>query len=295
MKKLFFLIITFFTVTAIGGDLPNIVAFVNDQPLTAAEFRARKQMFLALNSVDKLDSAKHKEINKIVVNSLINEVLLNQIYKGKPISEAEIAKAIANIDVANKNKPGYLLDFIKSKSIDIAGFKAQIKADLIKNNLMSMMYRNITISPLEVEHVILSTNSKDAALSMKLIVSNDKGKKTLDKMYSLHRKLRNCTNIANSGFNKFATIEHIDNNLSRLAGKMLIIARDLEIDEKSGVFEDDDGFKIVVMCNKKILNMSTSDDNYVTNFITNKKLSQKMAQFLENIRRKAYVKIMIPT
>ena len=47
------------------------------------------------------------------------------------------------------------------------------------------------------------------------------------------------------------------------------------------------------MCSKKILNVNEDENNYVVNFLTNKKISQKAQKMFENMRKKAVIKIML--
>jgi gamma-glutamyl-gamma-aminobutyrate hydrolase PuuD len=48
------------------------------------------------------------------------------------------------------------------------------------------------------------------------------------------------------------------------------------------------------MCNKKIVNITLDENNYVVNLLTNKKMSQKAQKYFEDMRKKAYIKIMLP-
>ena len=46
---------------------------------------------------------------------------------------------------------------------------------------------------------------------------------------------------------------------------------------------------------QKILNVNEDENNYVVNFLTNKKDFLKSTKMFENMRKKAAIKIMLPS
>ncbi len=275
-----------------SSNLPNIVTIVNDETITAQEFLDRKHIFFALNN-NKIDPSIYKKIDLMIINNLISEKLLKQNYKGREVSEAQITDAIVNIENTNNMKSGEFIKMLKSKNVNIESFKEQLESEIIKNNIVSSLYRSVKVSPSEIKYLILSTNSKNAKISMLQFTSNDNSKKSYNQMIKLGKNLCNCKNIDKLHFNKFATIQNIDTTLHQLSGKLFAIAQDLEIEEKTSIYKDNDVFKLAIMCDKEILNMSKNDNEYIINFITNIKLSKQIKQYLETIRKKAYVKIFI--
>ena len=77
MKYLIGIVIFFFSVN-IFAKQQDIVVIVNDKPITMYEFTVRKKMVIALNNVDNSDINTDKQLNKNVLNLLIEEELLNQ-------------------------------------------------------------------------------------------------------------------------------------------------------------------------------------------------------------------------
>ncbi len=294
MKKIFCLIAIVFNLTIAKAELSNIVALVNNEPITLHEFLTRKHMIMALNNINNPNHQMDRQIDKMTINNLIEEVLLYQAVHGKKSSEEELNESIKTIEQRNKMTEGQLIQFLKSKSIDINSFKSQIGAEIIKINILSSIGRSIAISTEEVDATILATNAKDAEISAQIFTSKDKETKTLKKMCSLQKHLNNCYDVKESLYKKFSTLEIVNQNLSTLDFRLQAILKDLNTGKKSSVFEMQDGFKLIIMCNKKILNVTPDENNYVINLLTNKKLLQKAQKYFEDMRKKAYIKVMVP-
>jgi len=294
MKKLICLLTIVFSLNTASAELYNIVALVNDQPITLHEFKARRQMIVALNNIDDSDPQKNKQIDKIAIKSLIDDLLLYQSAKGRVISDDEINEAMENIEERNKMQKGQLVQILKSKSVDINSFKSQIGAELIKMNIVSSFSKSVFVSPKEINTIILATNSKDAEISAQIFTSKDKEKKTLLQMWSLQKRLKNCQNVKENLYKNFATMELVDQKLSSLNNTLATIIKDLNTEEKSGVFEMEDGFKLLLICNKKVINMTVDENNYIVNILANQKMSRKAQKYLDNMRKKAYIKVFLP-
>ncbi|WP_375358814.1 SurA N-terminal domain-containing protein [Candidatus Tisiphia endosymbiont of Neophilaenus lineatus] len=294
MKKLFCLVAIVFNLAIAKAELSNIVALVNNEPITLHEFLARKHMIMALNNINNPDSQTDKQIDKMAINSVIDDLLLYQSVNGKKSSDSELNESIETIEQRNKMAKGQLMQLLKSKSVDINSFKSQIGAEIIKMNILSSISRSVAISAKEVDAIILATNSKDAEVSAQIFTSKDKQDKTLQKMYGLQKRLTNCHDIKESLYKDFSTLEIVNQNLSTLDSTLQTILKDLNTGEKSSVFKMQDGFKLILMCNKKIVNITLDENNYVVNLLTNKKMSQKAQKYFEDMRKKAYIKIMLP-
>ncbi|WP_425360964.1 SurA N-terminal domain-containing protein [Candidatus Tisiphia endosymbiont of Stenodema calcarata] len=294
MKKLFCLVAIVFNLAIAKAELSNIVALVNNEPITLHEFLARKHMIMALNNINNPDSQTDKQLDKMAINSVIDDLLLYQSVNGKKSSDSELNESIETIEQRNKMAQGQLMQLLKSKSVDINSFKSQIGAEIIKMNILSSISRSVAISAKEVDAIILATNSKDAEISAQIFTSKDKQDKILKKMYGLQKRLTNCHDIKESLYKDFSTLEIVNQNLSTLDSTLQTILKDLNTGEKSSVFEMQDGFKLILMCNKKIVNVTLDENDYVVNLLTNKKMSQKAQKYFEDMRKKAYIKIMLP-
>lgn len=294
MKKLLPIIVIFFTFN-IFADSPNIVALVNNEPITLNEFRARKKMIMALNNVETLTPAQDKQLSDLTIKSLVDESLLFQYNGDREISQEEVDNAIQSIEDRNKMLHGSLLQYLKSRSVNTDSFISQIKSELIKMNILSNLSRSVQVSNQEIDTTILSSDQKDVEISMQVFTSKDKNNKTFSQMNNLKNKLKKCSDVKKSLYDNFATMTEITDKLSNIEGIKETIVKDLNPDKVSNVFEKDNKFEIVLVCSKKILNVSKDENNYVVNFLTNKKISQKAQKFFDDMHKKAYIKILLPS
>lgn len=294
MKKLLLIITVFFTCSAVA-ETSNIVALVNNEPITLNEFRARKKMIMALNNVEEVTPAQNKQLSDIAIKSLIDESLLFQYYGDKEISQEEIDNAIKSIEDRKKMPHGSLLQYLKSISVNPDSFISQIKSELIKMNVLSGLSRSVQVSNKEIDVAILSSYQKEVEVSMQIFTSKDKSDKTFAQMNNLKSKLKNCSDVKKSLYENFATMTVITDKLSKIEEAKQTIVKDLNPNQTSNVFEKYNEFEIVQVCTKKILNISEDENNYMVNFLTNIKISQKAQKFFEDMHKKAYIKITLPS
>ncbi|MEG8229619.1 SurA N-terminal domain-containing protein [Candidatus Rickettsia tasmanensis] len=295
MRKLLLIITVFFTFNVAQASLPNIVVSVNDEPITLNEFRARKKMIMALNNVESLTPAQDKQLSDLALKSLIDESLLFQYAGDREIPQEEIDNAIKSIEDRNKMPHGSLLQYLKSRSVNPDSFISQIKSELIKMNILSSLSRSVQVSNKEIDVAILSSDQKDVEISMQVFTSKDGGNKAFTQMNNLKNRLKKCADVKKSLYDNFATMQIITDKLSKIEGVKQTIVKDLTPDKASNVFEVNNKFEITLVCSKKILNVNEDENNYVVNFLINKKISQKAQKMFENMRKKAAIKIMLPS
>nr|WP_016926472.1 SurA N-terminal domain-containing protein [Rickettsia conorii] len=295
MRKLLLILTVFFTFNVAQASLPNIVASVNDEPITLNEFRARKKMIMALNNVESLTPAQDKQLSDLALKSLIDESLLFQYAGDREIPQEEIENAIKSIEDRNKMPHGSLLQYLKSRSVNPDSFISQIKSELIKMNILSSLSRSVQVSNKEIDVAILSSDQKDVEISMQVFTSKDGGNKAFTQMNNLKNRLKKCADVKKSLYDNFATMQIITDKLSKIEGVKQTIVKDLTPDKASNVFEVKNKFEITLVCSKKILNVNEDENNYVVNFLTNKKISQKAQKMFANMRKKAAIKIMLPS
>ena len=298
MQKLlsFFIIILTLNISIAKAELPQILALVNNTPITLYEFQSRKKMIMVLNNIASPTASAEKQINNLVLNQLINEELLYQHtakVEGK-ITDADIDEAIDNFEARNKMPKGYMVKFLASHSVDINSFRSQIKAELIKMNILSYLSKSVNISAKELDYAILSNNAKDAKITANIFTSKDRDQKTMQKMRALQKQLKNCDDVKESTYNSFSSITKIEEDLSKLDIQLKTVVKDLDPGQASNVFETPEGFKLILVCSKKINNITEEENDYIINLLSNKKMSLKAQKFFEDFRKKAYIKIMLP-
>lgn len=284
--------IVFFVMFLAQAKAQNIVALVNDNPITSHELESRQRMLMIMNNIRNPDPKTIKELNDYALQTLIDDSILAQhaIKVGGRVSEEEIIEAISSIEKRNNLPAGQLIKSFSDKAIE-KSFKAQIKTELIKMNILSYISKSITVSPKEINSAILTSDTKDLKVIAKVFISREKDVKSLTKMNNLRKKIKNCNNVAKADYEKFASMIDIDENISSLDSQIRTIIKDLDLNQMSKVFETTEGFKIAMVCNKEFSNVTSEDNTYITNFLTNKKMSLKAQKFFDALRKKTYIKI----
>jgi len=284
------LLISFNTV----ASAQDIVAIVNDKPITMYEFKARKQLMVALNRIDTSNPATDRHLNQEILNILIEEELLNQHSDkvGAKISKEEIDNAIAVIEQRNKMPKGYLLEYMAKLGVNLDSFKKQIKGELIKYNIVNSLSNSVSISPKELDVAVINSGFEDFDISAWVFTSNDEEEKTLHQMQKLKKTLTNCDKVQEKSYSSFATAEKIDRKLKNLEDKTKSVVLDAKEGSSSNIYQEDGKFKLVLICAKKA-GVSGDDINKVKTFLSNQKMSKKAAKFFKDLKAKAYVKVLM--
>lgn len=277
------------------AKLPNIVALVNDAPITLYEFEARKKFIAVMQNVQNPnDTSIDKQLNKIALESLIDEKVLeaNAENIGAQVSDEDIDAAITDIEERNKMPKGGFIEFLKSKNVNIDSARSQLKAQIIQMNVFSRISRTIKISPKDIDSVILSNEAVDVQVLAKIFTSKDKNDKTLRKMYTLQKSIKKC-DVKPSLYDKFANVVELDKGLKTIDKQLQTVIKDLEIGQTSSVFETEEGFKLVLLCDRVIKGVTEEENKYITNFLTHKQMSKNTVRFLENLKKKACIQVFM--
>ena len=148
MKKLIGIIVILLS-NSVFATLPDIIALVNDQPITKYDFESRKKMVMVLNNIDNSSPAVDAKLNNGIINVLIEEELLNQhaASVGGKITPAQIDNAISTIEQRNNMPNGGMAAFMKERGLQMESFKKQIAGEIIKHNIVSSLSNSVSVSP----------------------------------------------------------------------------------------------------------------------------------------------------
>ena len=118
MKRLISIFIVLFSFNALA-DLPDVVAFVNDRPITKYDFESRKKMIVELNNIDISDPGTNNKVTSNILNILIEEELLNQQAEeiGRGVSEEEVNNSILAIEQKNKMPKGGMKAYMNVRNV----------------------------------------------------------------------------------------------------------------------------------------------------------------------------------
>ena len=293
MKYLISIVLLLVSFKAVAGK-QDIVAIVNDKPVTMYEFNSRKQMVIALNKIDNSNPQVNSQLNKDILNILIEEELLNQHAEkvGGKISKAEIDNAISTIEERNKMPKGHLLQHLKELGVSIDSFRKQIKSELIKYNIINILSNSVSVSPKELDIAVINSGYDDFDITAWQFTSFDSNDNSLKQMKKLSKRISTCDKLEEKLYNSFATSTQQNCKLKDLNDKTKSVVLDTKENSSSEVYQEDDKFKLIFVCAKKS-SISGNDINKVKIFLSNNKMSKKVAKFFKDLKSKAYIKILL--
>ena len=293
MKRLISIFIVLFSFNALA-DLPDVVAFVNDRPITKYDFEARKKMIVKLNDIDISDPGRNNKVTSNILNILIEEELLNQQAEeiGRGVSEEEVNNSILSIEQRNKMPKGGMKDYMKVSNLDIESFRKQIKGELIKHSIINSLSQSVSVSPNEVDTALINSY-QDFDINSWVFTSKSGDKKSKGKMQLLKKRLSSCNKIDDKLFTDFADGEKFDKKLTKLPLKTQSVILDTKVGDSSNVYKQGKLFKMVLVC-KKDSGVSKNDLNKIESFLSNKKMSKKATKLFKDLKIKSNIKIMIP-
>lgn len=294
MKKILGLFVVLFSVS-VSANLPDIVALVNDQPITKHDFVSRKNMVVILNKIEITDSFMELKLNRDILNSLIEEDLLMQHAQkiGATINKEEIDAAISSIEQSHNMAPNGMSSNLKEQGVDIASFRKKIHSDLIKQNIVNALSGSISVSQNELDNALINSQDQTFDIEAWIFTSKKNSEKSLEQMKLLKKRLGSCDKVDRKLYAEFAEAEKFDRKLKKMSNSTQSVVLDTKVDSLSPIYTEDDKFKLVFVC-KKDRDISQSDLAQVETFLSNKKMSQKAIKFFKDLRAKAYVKTMIP-
>lgn len=294
MKK-YIIVFFFLIVTQSFASVQKIVAIVNDDPITLSELNERARLIAFFSNVSPDDHNQNIAIRKLALENLIDEQLLFQQEKtlGIKIDEQSIDNGITNIEDSNKMSKGQLALILQENNISNRSFRNKVKCDILKSRIFSeVLLHGVTINSNDLEAVILNRVAKDAEMTLKIFSAIGVDQKSYNKMRDLGKKIKNCNLPKAASYKDIASLEEVNLKFSKLDPQMKNIVRTLKVGSHSGVIKIQDRFKIVMVCGRKIDKVSDKENNYLVNFLTNKKLTLKLKKYQEDLRKKAYIKIL---
>lgn len=294
MKKILSLLLILFTMPSFAS-MPDIIALVNDQPITKYDFQTRKKMVMILNNIEISNDLMESRLNNQILNLLIEEELLNQHSDkvGGAIAQKDIDNSIHTIEKRNNMPKGALEKYFKEKNVNIQSFRNQVKNELIKANIIQSLSRSVSLSQDELESEINSNIAQDFDVEAWIFTSKTSTDKDLRNMQTLKKKLISCNKLDDKLYKNFADAEKLDRKLKESPNNIQSIILDTEVKSASSIYKENNKFKLIFVCKKDNL---ISEDNLLRfkTLLSNKKMSQKAKKFFSDLRAKAYIKIMIP-
>lgn len=293
MKKIFSIVIILFANT-VFANIPDIVAIVNDHPITKYDFETRKKLLAVLNNMDVSNPHVNHSLMAATINMLVEEELLLQHANdiGMKIKDEQIKYAINSIEHQNNMQNGAMLAHLKNKGVTIESFKKQITGELIKYNIINSLSNSITVAPSEIDVAIINTFNTDFLIQAWIFTAKEQGNDSYTKMYNLRKNVTDCDKVNPTLYEDFADAVKFDGRLKELHANTESIIHDTNVGNYSSIYQEDGKLKMVLLC-KKDSNISPENLDKLKTFLSHKKMSQKATKLFKNLKNKANIKIML--
>lgn len=273
----------------------KIVVIVDKTPIADSEIQNLKKLLTYFGALETLKADNKESIAKVVLESAITDQVIDNHAKsiGMNITDAEIDNMMKSMAEAKQTtKDAMVKHVVNNLKVPEKFLRKKIATELLRGKIIrEVLHRNIDIEAKDVESLALSTNYRDATLDLQIITSKDNKDKTYKKMEKLRSRIKNCKSIKRLSYKNYAELSEISTKLSRLSPTMQALAKDLTIGTASDVIEDE-RLRILVVCSRNIDEISSQETYNLTNFLGNKKLQVDAEKFFQDLRKKAYVKIV---
>lgn len=307
-KPLITLLILFCTTFAYSKQ-DQIIAHVNEEIITSFELKNRIELLESLNNT-KINSSQKTD----VIQSMIDEKLLSQIARRNNIFVPEqhinqyIDYIVNNHGLNNVdelvNKFGInrhdLLNYIKSQlelkklvEYQIESKTFVSKQEVLNNfNTISKNFNNLSVigpnTELKLSEIVLykdkvsNENIEKALMSIYSSLNEGESYKNLVKQFSQSKT------SSNNGFIGWVKVAHLSNSIINSFGNIFNVgdvSKPVETEESIIILKIDD-IKKLSATQKQL------SQNEVRSILYNQKLNLNLKNFIKNLRKSSYIKIL---
>ena len=287
------ILLTFLCVYNINANEVNIVAKVKNEIITSTDINNEINYLLALNN-------EMKDLNKNTIYELAKRSMVNEIVKKQELlkyfdfsKNTEVFEGlfVNFFQTMNFNNEEDFADYLKSFDLKISDVKKKIQIETLWNELIYGKYKskvNIDIEKIKNELNAAKTQEKTLEIVFK-INKIDELKKTYNEI---------SENIKNIGFKNTANIYSISSTAklggnigwiqeNQLSEEIKKIVKTLDIDEWSEPIKVSNGFLILKLSEKKIINKDVNPEEALKKIIkyrTDKQLTQYSLIYFNKIK-----------
>ncbi|KAF8818170.1 SurA N-terminal domain-containing protein [Rickettsia endosymbiont of Cardiosporidium cionae] len=271
----------------------EIVAVVDEYPVTMHEINTTQNFFLVISGIDTL--SKKDVLESIIDNLIIIKYAEQQA--GITINNADIEHAISIMEQQNKLKPGTIQNIMKDRNIEEKLFHKIIKADLILSKIISSPNLFSTSSSINFSqkdiHKIQS-DSSNFDVKFWSFISKDNSKDSIKKLTSLQKTIQSCDKINENLYKQIIDTNYHNCNSDVLDKITKVIIKDIEIGTASSIFKNQHGnFQLIFLCDKKFFPDQSSDSQVILSNMLERQRSSQFQNFLTRLRDSTYIKILV--
>lgn len=284
------LILTFCSTNSFAST-NQVAVIVNDKVITEKDIFDRKNFIILVQNLHNLKEEELKYIKKLASESLIDDILLEAeaAKHAIKVTDEEIESFIKTIEDAKGLGKGFFKAKLAAHKDVYQSFIKKTRSDVIKQKINGeILSRGISISNSEIDDIAIRAG-KDALFSYREIAINSASDKAYAELRNTRNILKDCSKEQKI---KDVTISRAEKKLSELSAQEKELFVDLKVGEYTAIINSGNGLKMYQLCNKKISNVTEKENDYLMNYLGNKKLHFRMLKFMETIRKKAYIKYL---
>lgn len=146
MKRLLLLVLILCCATPlVAAPLIKVVAVVNNDAVTSYQLEKNLTTAMAADtSKNQLNQAEHKALKRKILDSMIEELLVEQRIReiGLKVSDDEINSAIEDVQRQNNLTREQLVQALKVQGVDFPDYKQNLRKEILRYKLVGREVRN---------------------------------------------------------------------------------------------------------------------------------------------------------
>jgi len=155
---------------AVAQRTQGIAAIVDDNIVSMYDLQSRMQMVIATSGLNDTPKVREK-LTPQVLRGLIDEQIRLQEAKRRNISvtKSNLKRAVKNIEVRNKLKPGGFRDFLKNQRIPEDTMFVQLRSQIAWNKLVNRrLSSRVVISAEEVDEALNRIKARQGQIAYRI-------------------------------------------------------------------------------------------------------------------------------
>lgn len=296
MKRILSVILLFFVGLKIAvASNDEIVAIVEENTITLSELKEMTKIMGFFTNQTYSNEAEKKAFQKMVLESMINDQIMMDFAQNNFIkaSDEEVKYFIASIEASGNFAKGNLANHIqKNLGVSKEAFMKKMRMETTRAKIVrEHLGQKLNLGEKDVENLALNTNLKDANLDLQILTAINNRDKTYRRLEGIRYKIKNCDSLKKIRYEHIANLEEKTTKLSQLSPALQNVVKNLPIGQPSDVITEE-AFRVVIVCKRSIEEFSDNDKVNMLNFIGGKKVATDSQKFFQDLRKKAYVKIL---
>ena len=294
----------------------KIVAIVNKEAITLSQVEMRQKLMIALNGKNLGNAA---DVKRMMLDGLVTDTICNQEAKKNKISigDKEVNDRIRLIERNSNLAQGAFFFMLMQQNIKFDSFKDFIKSGLTRDHLVSSMVSRKLHNPkkpptenfMELENFIKDLTSfadlknskmsdgklQDVKLQTIIFTIPAGTKNNFAELELLKNKLDKNPNYdyTKDPLIKNIKWEKVEKNLNDFEIVLKTILKDLKVSKISNIIQHNDELKVIFLVKSNINDLIEQYQNFASSVLQNKKFSTQAQKYIDQIKRKAYIKIYL--